>query len=224
MNVGTVDKQKYHITALKGKEGFTRYVIAYLDFEDGKHVVKVTRCDVGSVDGKVIVRKEFDDPHLAFNSYRKLIDDYSAVVILDDRDASPPDDLFLDSVAYHRTNPRCCFTCAYAIKDENLFFPFKTRLGMLCGNPENLDTYNRMLEEHFRGHEISKACQTTRPRIEPFGVCKNYAPVGTLAEKLCGKPEFDFRRDPDWMLFCGMYGKRRSGDFVMEFVDVYETP
>jgi hypothetical protein len=145
MDVGIVDKQKYHITALKNRDGILRYVIAYLDFEDGKHVVKVTRCDVGSVDGKVISRKEFNDPYLAFNSYRKLIDDYSAVVILDDRDASSPDDLFLDSVGYHGTCPECCFTCAYSIKDENLCFPFKTKLGILCGNSQNLDTYDRML-------------------------------------------------------------------------------
>ena len=207
---------------MKGKDGITKYVIIHLDFDDGKHIVKVTKCDIGSIDGKVIIRKEFDDPYLAFNSYRKLIDDYSAVVILDDRDASSPDDLFLDSVAYHCTKPECCFMCAYAIKDEKLMFPFKTKLGMLCGNPENLDTYNRLLSDHFREHEMSKACQVARPRIEPFGICKNYAPVGTLAERLCEKPEFDFGRDPDWKLFCRMDGKHRCNDFVMDFVDVYD--
>lgn len=61
-----------------------------------------------------------------------------------------------------------------------------------------------------------------RPKVEPFGVCKNYLKRGTLAERLCEKPEFDFCLDPDWKRFCGMYGNRRCDDFVMEYVDVYE--
>lgn len=210
-----VFKDSCKVTKLIDKFDIVRYTLTFLNFNDEKFIIKVKEYN-GEEFPKEIIKEEYSKIEEAEKSYSLLIDDYSAVVRMNQRDIVPAEEVFEHSVGYHEQEPDCCAVCKFSMLKRRKCFPFNERY--ICFKESNVRTFNKLLSDNRLWHEMAKTYSSLHPEVSPMGICKNFQKA-----ECPKKPRFDLckceiEKDKDWKKF-----KKRnpSFDFIMETVDVW---
>lgn len=220
MNVNPVYKGRSRMTKLRDKQNVIRYTLTLLDFDGDRFLVKVKEYG-DELFPKELIRQEYDDLEMAEKAYHKLIDDYSAIIILDDKSALTAEEIFDHSVGYHLCSPKCCSSCKFSVRKFGRMnmFGFK----YVCLNESNIRSFNRLLEENRRRDETAHSFSVVHPEVSPIGLCKNYKRMDERLDSRFNLYLSEFHDDPDWELFkernCGRK-EMVEKDFVMDDLDV----
>lgn len=94
------------ITKLIDKFNQIQFTISLLNFNEEKFIIKVKEYDECGC--KEIVKQEVLEKKEAESIYTKLINDYSLIVKLNNRDIMLAKQIFRNSVNYHEIKPKCC--------------------------------------------------------------------------------------------------------------------
>lgn len=220
MEVNPVYKDNSKITTLRDKQGVVRYTLTYLDFNQELFIVKVKEYN-DTIYPKEIVREEYTDIDIASNAYHKLIDDYSAIIILDDKTAVTAEEIFDHSVNYHLCPRKSCATCKFSIKQigKRNIFGFK----YICLNENNIRSFNRILEEHKMEDCEASSYMVVHPEVSENGICKNYKKADEHCRSKFNIFRYEFHHDKDWDHFKERNHHRpdmHDIDFITDEVDV----
>jgi len=149
------------------------------------------------------------------------MDDYSAIIILDDKSAVQAEDIFDHAVGYHLCSPKCCSSCRYSMRDRKRRSIFGERF--ICLNENNIRTFNRILNENNMKNYEAKTFMVVHPEVSPVGICKNYKKTDSCCDKRFELHQMEFDKDCDWMKFKERNQHRPDVvdvDFIMDDVDV----
>lgn len=220
MEVNPVYKDRSRLTKLRDKQNVIRYTLTLLDFDGQRFLLKVKEYG-NTLFPKEIIREEYEDLETAEKSYHKLIDDYSAIIILDDRTNVTAEDIFDHSVNYHLCSPKCCSSCKFSVRKLGTLnhFGFK----YICLNENNIRTFNRLLSDHRKTKDMAHSMMMVHPEVSPVGICKNYKKVDEQLETKFNIQLSEFHDDPDWELFRKRNKTREDlvdVDFIMEDEDL----
>ena len=163
----------YDITNIKDKFGFLRYSIIALNFDDRVFVLKVKEYSQSKIIPDEIIREQYIDKDELLAAYNKMVDDYTSVVRLMNKNDISAEDIFDDVVGYHIKFPKCCLNCRFSIMDCSKHFSRFNHL--LCVNDKNMRTYNRLLKEHGMSCKMARNVKPVNPHVNTFGICKNYS-------------------------------------------------
>ena len=184
------------VTKLRNSNEEIKYTVILTDFNQEIFYLRVLEhCD--SLKPIEIVKQKYRDEELATKAYEKMIEDYSAIILLDEKKETIAESIFEEAIDYHITNPKRCLSCKFCRKLGVTTFNQKC----VCDNDDNIHAYNNFLRTINKGHEIATAYEVIHPIIHPDGICKNYAEIDERAfppkkEKL--PPRDDFPRHEDF--------------------------
>lgn len=197
------------ITKLIDKFNQIQFTISLLNFNEEKFIIKVKEYDECGC--KEIVKQEVLEKKEAESIYTKLINDYSLIVKLNNRDIMLAKQIFRNSVNYHEIKPKCCQTCKFSLIEKCKRFPFKH---LICLNENNIKTLNETLREYQREDEVAKTFSMIHPEISPFGICINY--IESDCEKKQDFFEKEVNDDNDWKKL----HKKNHKTPIMETIDI----
>lgn len=220
MQVNPVYKDRSRMTKLRDKQNVIRYTLTFLDFDGERFLVKVKEYG-DRLFPKELIRQEYDDLETAEKAYHKLVDDYSAIIILDDRSALTAEEIFDHSVNYHLCSPKCCSSCKFSVRKfgrMNL-----SGFKYVCLNESNVRSFNRLLQENRMEKDMAHSFDVVHPEVSPVGICKNYRKMDEAKDFGFNLRFSEFHNDPDWELFKDRNRLDREmveKDFVMDDIDV----